>query len=403
MKQRIFNFYLENEKESFKKILNFIREKKIIYIQNKPNKSDEFIQKINYEGPGLILNSSGSKNKPKKCIHSIQNLDKSAKFSGEWLQKQGFILDELIIYNTLPLNHISGVMSFWRSILWECEFINISPQLIKRTEYLLEKTKANKRLKRKCLITSMVPTQLYRLLSSQNGIKWLQIFDLVWVGGAHINTAVAEICIKEKIKICPCYGATETAAMISALESNDFLKGNKTVGEIFKDINIKINEKGIIEVKGDRIGIELLSNSGLRSFKNENGWWESGDLGELIKTNQSEFLNVLGRSDNAFTSGGITVFPDLIKLKIKKLILKENFPIHNFYISIFKDFEWGKRYEVILYFQKDINPTQIIKTLNHLTDLSSDWERHERPLRWIPYSKSNKKLKKGKNNWKEIT
>jgi len=403
MKQRIFNFYLENEKESFKKILNFIREKKIIYIQNKPNKSDEFIQKINYEGPGLILNSSGSKNKPKKCIHSIQNLDKSAKFSGEWLQKQGFILDELIIYNTLPLNHISGVMSFWRSILWECEFINISPQLIKRTEYLLEKTKANKRLKRKCLITSMVPTQLYRLLSSQNGIKWLQIFDLVWVGGAHINTAVAEICIKEKIKICPCYGATETAAMISALESNDFLKGNKTVGEIFKDINIKINEKGIIEVKGDRIGIELLSNSGLRSFKNENGWWESGDLGELIKTNQSEFLNVLGRSDNAFTSGGITVFPDLIKLKIKKLILKENFPIHNFYISIFKDFEWGKRYEVILYFQKDINPTQIIKSLNHLTDLSSEWERHERPLRWIPYSKSNKKLKKGKNNWKEIT
>ena len=403
MKQRIFNFYLENEKESFKKILNFIREKKIIYIQNKPNKSDEFIQKINYEGPGLILNSSGSKNKPKKCIHSIQNLDKSAKFSGEWLQKQGFILDELIIYNTLPLNHISGVMSFWRSILWECEFINISPQLIKRTEYLLEKTKANKRLKRKCLITSMVPTQLYRLLSSQNGIKWLQIFDLVWVGGAHINTAVAEICIKEKIKICPCYGATETAAMISALESNDFLKGNKTVGEIFKDINIKINEKGIIEVKGDRIGIELLSNSGLRSFKNENGWWESGDLGELIKTNQSEFLNVLGRSDNAFTSGGITVFPDLIKLKIKKLILKENFPIHNFYISIFKDFEWGKRYEVILYFQKDINPTQIIKTLNHLTDLSSDWERHERPLRWIPYSKLNKKLNKGKNNWKEIT
>ena len=403
MKQRIFNFYLENEKESFKKILNFIREKKIIYIQNKPNKSDEFIQKINYEGPGLILNSSGSKNKPKKCIHSIQNLDKSAKFSGEWLQKQGFILDELIIYNTLPLNHISGVMSFWRSILWECEFINISPQLIKRTEYLLEKTKANKRLKRKCLITSMVPTQLYRLLSSQNGIKWLQIFDLVWVGGAHINTAVAEICIKEKIKICPCYGATETAAMISALESNDFLKGNKTVGEIFKDINIKINEKGIIEVKGDRIGIELLSNSGLRSFKNENGWWESGDLGELIKTNQSEFLNVLGRSDNAFTSGGITVFPDLIKLKIKKLILKENFPIHNFYISIFKDLEWGKRYEVILYFQKDINPTQIIKSLNHLTDLSSEWERHERPLRWIPYSKSNKKLKKGKNNWKEIT
>ena len=75
-----------------------------------------------------------SKNKPKKCIHSIQNLDQSAKLSGEWLKKQGFTLDELIIYNTLPLNHISGVMSFWRSILWDCEFINISPKLIKRTE-----------------------------------------------------------------------------------------------------------------------------------------------------------------------------------------------------------------------------------------------------------------------------
>ena len=129
-------------------------------------------------------------------------------------------------------------MPLWRSKVWGCDYINIEPELIKNPKILLEKTFSIKNINKKNLITSLVPTQLYRLLSTEKGIKWLKLFELIWVGGASISDKLIKISRKEKINLAPCYGSTETAAMVTSLKPDEFLKGNNSSGQPLKDIKL---------------------------------------------------------------------------------------------------------------------------------------------------------------------
>ena len=198
MKNKIHTIEVENnETQSVEKIIEKIRDNKIIYVKNKFYEDKDVLDSITENGPAIILNSSGSSGKPRQCFHHLNNLKLSATTSGQWLIEQGFELQNCLILNTLPLNHISGLMPIFRSQTWGCDCINISPNFIKKTRELLLFTIKFKKNKKR-LITSLVPTQLQRLLAQKDGISWLKIFDLIWVGGASISDETAEQCIKEK-------------------------------------------------------------------------------------------------------------------------------------------------------------------------------------------------------------
>jgi len=135
MKNTIHIIEVENnEIQSVEKIIKKIRENKIIYVKNKFYENEYLLDSINENGPAIILNSSGSSGKPRKCFHHLDNLKLSADTSGQWLIEQGFELQKCLILNTLPLNHISGLMPIFRSQTWGCDCINISPNLIKKLE-----------------------------------------------------------------------------------------------------------------------------------------------------------------------------------------------------------------------------------------------------------------------------
>jgi len=383
MKNKIHTIEVENnETQSVEKIIKKIRENKIIYVKNKFYEDEDVLDSITENGPGIILNSSGSCGKPRKCFHHLDNLKLSAVTSGKWLIEQGFKLQNCLILNTLPLNHISGLMPIFRSQTWGCDCINISPHLIKKTQELLLFTIKSKKNK-KHLITSLVPTQLKRLLAQKDGISWLKIFDLIWVGGASISDETAEQCIKEKIKLAPCYGSTETAAMVSSLKPKEFLMGFENVGEILPDTKIRINAKGFIEIKSARIGIEIIDSSKTENFKNKNGWWQTGDLGEINQINNSLYLNFLGRSDNAFNSGGEIVFPNIIETRLNDFIMKENIPINKFNISKISDKLWENKIKIIVEFRELTNQKNIDNSLNLLKKFSQSWPKHEKPEKWI--------------------
>ena len=383
MKNKIHIIEVEdNEKESIKKILDNIKDKKITYIKNKSYKTEEILETIDITGPAIILNSSGSSGKPRKCIHSLENLNSSAKASGIWLEKQGFKLQNCLIFNTLPLNHISGLMPLFRSKIWNCDYINISPKLIKKTKELLVFTNEIKK-ENQHLITSLVPTQLKRLLSEKNGIDWLKIFDLIWIGGASISNETSRKCRLEKIKLAPCYGSTETAAMVTSLKPKEFLEGIDNVGEILCDINLRISKQGLIQIKSERIGIELIEPSKTKNFKDNNGWWESSDLGEIQELNDSSYLKFISRIDNAFNSGGEIVFPEVIKLRLSEFISNEKIPIETFIISNIPNKEWGNKIEIIIDFKKQTSKIDIEYSLKLLKNFSKNWPKHEKPKTWI--------------------
>jgi len=389
MKNKIHNIEVENnETQSVEKIIKKIRENKIVYVKNKFYEKEDVLDEINEKGPAIILNSSGSSGKPRKCFHHLDNLKLSAASSGQWLMEQGFELQNCLIFNTLPLNHISGLMPIFRSQSWGCDCINISPNLIKKTQELLLFTIKSKKNK-KHLITSLVPTQLQRLLAQKDGISWLKIFDLIWVGGDSISDETAKQCIKEKIKLAPCYGSTETAAMVTSLKPKEFLMGLKNVGEILPDTKVRINAKGLIEIKSARIGIEIIDSSKTENFKNKNGWWQTGDLGEINQINNSLYLNFLGRSDNAFNSGGEIVFPKVIESRLNDFIMKKNIPINKFNISKVSNKLWGNKIEVIVEFRELTNNKNIEISLNLLKKFSQSWPKHEKPEKWIVKNKNS--------------
>ena len=389
-----------NEELSSELILQYLQERKLIQIKNNSCISNR-LSPIKSGNPGVIINSSGSINMPKHCYHSIANLNQSAKYCGKWLEEQDFDLSNIIIFNTLPLSHISGFMPLWRSKIWDCEYINISPKIIKESKYLLEKTLKIKGKSRKILITSLVPTQLYRLLLNKDGINWLNLFDLIWVGGASVSKNILKKCIKEKINLSPCYGATETAAMISSLKPREFLNGNLNDGEIFKDINVRINEKNLIEIKTERIGKEVSQSSEIKDFKNIDGWWESGDIGKKFIKNNKEYLIVYGRVDNTINSGGEIVFLDLIKKRILDFITNEDLPVENFKFEKINDLIWGQRYRILIDFKENTGNKNLFKSIKKLENFSETFQKFERPFEWIVNEEeidSDNYIKDWKNN-----
>ena len=91
MKNKIHIIEVENnENQSIEKIIEKIRENKIIYIKNKFYINGEVLDPIHENGPAIILNSSGSSGKPRKCFHHMDNIKLSAATSGQWLIEQGF-------------------------------------------------------------------------------------------------------------------------------------------------------------------------------------------------------------------------------------------------------------------------------------------------------------------------
>ncbi len=281
MKNKIHTIEVENnETQSVEKIIEKIRENKIIYVKNKFYEDKDVLDSITENGPAIILNSSGSSGKPRQCFHHLNNLKLSATTSGQWLIEQGFEL--------------------------------------------------------------------------QN-----------------------------------CFGSTETAAMVTSLKPKEFLMGFKNVGEILPDTKIRINAQGLIEIKSARIGIEIIDSLKTENFKNKNGWWQTSDLGEIKQINNSYYLKFVGRSDNAFNSGGEVVFPEVIESRLNDFIMKENIPINKFNISKVSNKLWGNKIKVIVEFRELTNDKNIEISLNLLKNFSQSWPKHEKPEKWIVKNKNS--------------
>ena len=171
--------------------------------------------------------------------------------------------------------------------------------------------------------------------------------------------------------------------MVTSLKPKEFLEGIDNVGEILCDINLKISKKGLIQIKSERIGIELLEPSKTKNFKDKYGWWESSDLGEIQELNDSSYLKVISRIDNAFNSGGEIVFPEVIKLRLSEFISNEKIPIENFIISNIPNKEWGNKIYIIIDFKKQTSKADIKYSLKLLKNFSKNWPKHERPETWI--------------------
>ena len=380
----------QKQLECSKEILKNFKKHNWVYLAPPKDQSKIPISSTLPPGEGIVISSGGSTGGPKLCFQSIRNLTNSALVTGQWVENHGLNPKECIILNSLPLHHVSGFMPWWRHHVWGGHHYWISHSMMHKPIQLEKFSDALTHRYRRPLITSLVPTQLSSLIDNRYGLKWLQSLSIIWVGGASISTDLANKAREKSINLAPCYGTTETVAMVTCLSPRDFLKGSNSVGFPLDDVDIEINNKNLLKIKTNRIAIAKWQKNKFEPITTSNGWWEAGDLAQYVTLNSKKALKILGRKDSAINSGGETIFPEDIKIKLMKIISKNQIPIKDILILGVSDQKWGQRLVALTRFKENkINRHQIIVLL---TQLINDWQPSQKPVEWYDCPKLSRNL-----------
>ncbi|QNJ27454.1 O-succinylbenzoic acid--CoA ligase (OSB-CoA synthetase) [Synechococcus sp. SYN20] len=347
------------------------------------------------EGPGLVLSTGGSSGGRQLCLQPSMHLDRSAAATGRWLQALGLNASQVIVWNPLPFQHVSGLMPWWRAQQWNVAHVWLSPALMKSPQALLAESCHRSDWDSMPMVISLVPTQLGRLLADSAGVRWLQAMALIWVGGAALPDELAARARALGIKLAPCYGSTETAAMVVAQSPERFLNGEEGVGEPLDDIELRVEANGALAVRCRRLAIGRWKPDGDGSLAEQStepsvspltgvdGWWSSGDAARLKGSAETPQLTLLGRLDGAIHSGGVTVFPEQLEVRLMAAAREVGLPLKAVLLLGVHDPEWGERLVALVRWQDAAHlPGAADAFLLRLKALTDRWLPAERPQRW---------------------
>lgn len=147
----------------------------------------------------IMIPTGGSLNSLRFAIHSLSTLISSVEATQAF-----FSVESFNSYCTLPLHHVSGLMQAIRSLYSKGKIAFEEQTVIKEPIGTYN-------------CTSLVPTQLEVSLKNPSAVQFLRKFDYVFLGGAFIRPLLIQKAIKNKIRICPVYGMTETASMVAGV------------------------------------------------------------------------------------------------------------------------------------------------------------------------------------------
>ncbi|NQV11501.1 MAG: AMP-binding protein [Cyanobacteria bacterium] len=335
-------------------------------------------------GPAVVIGSGGSSGARRWCLQPVAHLRQSAAATGEWLQRQGIDPAGTVVVNPLPLHHVSGLLPLVRSRHWGVPLRWLAPAVMRQTETLLSLDPLPP--ERQALI-SLVPTQLHRLMADPAGLSWLRGFAVIWVGGASLAPPLAAAARQAGLRLSPCYGATETAAMVAAQPPQDFLAGETGYGAALADVELRLSSEGdgAIELRTSRLSPGWLGPGPrspgapvLQPFAGAEGWWRSGDAGRLDGTG----LQVVGRLDGAILSGAETVFPERVEETLRQRARQAGLPLAELLLLPVADPLWGQRL-VALYRTEDIAGRPEAGLAPSLTEIAQQLPAAQRPQRWI--------------------
>lgn len=327
-------------------------------------------------GPGVVVASGGSSGARRWCLQPLAHLQASAAATAEWLRDQGIDPAACLHLNPLPLHHVSGLLPLVRSRSWGAGHQILPPQLLRNPTAMLEAVPLPGD---RPVVMALVPTQLARLMAEPQGRRWLQQLALVWVGGAALPESLAQAARDGGIRLAPCYGATETAAMVCALAPHQFLAGASGCGQPLADVRLRIDaSSGAVEVATTRLSPGWVGEGGgLEALPlSADGCWRSGDGGRL----GPQGLEIFGRLDGAIHSGGETVFPEQLEARLRGLALRQALPLQELLLLGVAEPEWGQRLVALVRPRPGADGPALLSALERS---SKDWPGAERPRRWL--------------------
>ena len=337
-------------------------------------------------GSGFVISSGGSTGGQGLCVQPSANLNASAEATAGWLLRIGINPNSSVLLNPLPLHHISGLMPWWRSRVWGAQHLPLEPSWIKQPSLLLAQID--------CLadpacvprLLSVVPTQLIRLMDDSAGLAFLKSCAVIWVGGAGLNASCRAAARRERLNLAPCYGATETAAMVTALPPQDFLGGMDGCGNALGDVEIQLDADGGLLVRTHRLAAGRWNGDPQavsELLRDGEGWWRSGDLACWLPGlgGKSRSLQLIGRRDAVINSGGETLFLETLETRMGAFFAA--LPIKSFVLVGLSDAYWGEKLVGLVRFRDGLSEAQCNDLLMEMTEKCLSLAPAERPKQWL--------------------
>lgn len=251
------------------------------------------------DSPIDIVFTSGSSGTPRPVVHSLGNYASSADGAqtlipfgpgDRWLA-------------SLPLHHVGGISILMRALRSAGGVALRAPG--ESLEGALVRTQPTH--------LSLVAKQLGDLLSSAQPsvLRSLSKLRAVLVGGGPVPSALVARAREREIPVHVTWGMTETTAQVATSEAWD----ETSVGQPLPGRELRI-EDGEIQVRGATIALGQIRGARLVPLVDRDGWFATGDLGRLDEAGK---LQIIGRVDRRFVSGGENVNPEEIERALRTL------------------------------------------------------------------------------------
>ncbi|MDQ0819746.1 O-succinylbenzoic acid--CoA ligase [Arthrobacter sp. V1I7] len=254
-----------------------------------------------FEDAAVVVRTSGSTGTPKATVLTVDALAASSmatalalKGEGQWLL-------------ALPVQYVAGLQVLVRSL-----FAGTRPWVLDLSGGFTPEafTAAALELTDKIRFTSLVPTQLQRLLDSPSAdtLAVLRRFNAVLVGGAPAAPELLASAREAGVRVVTTYGSAETCG------------GCVYDGVPLDGVEVRLADDGRILLGGATVAAGYVDAPELtaEAFAEDDGvrWYRTSDLGELASDGS---LAVLGRADDVVITGGVKVSAAHVQAELEKL------------------------------------------------------------------------------------
>lgn len=235
-------------------------------------------------GTAVVVVTSGSTGAAKGVELSAGALTASATATHDRLGGPGQWL------LALPAQHIAGIQVIVRSLL-----AGTRPVMQDRSTQTFADAAASMNGQRR--YTSLVPTQLTRLLTDDACLNALRTFDAVLLGGAATPAPLLARARAAGVCVRTTYGMSETAG------------GCVYDGMPLDGVRVRLTV-GVVELAGPMLATGYRRDPVGTASAFADGWFRTTDLG-VVHPDGS--LEVLGRADFVINTGGVKVSPSAVE------------------------------------------------------------------------------------------
>ncbi|OBJ52103.1 o-succinylbenzoate--CoA ligase [Mycobacterium sp. 1423905.2] len=236
----------------------------------------------------LVVTTSGTTGAPKGALLTAAALTASAAATHDRLGGPGRWL------LALPPHHIAGLQVLVRSALAGSPPVQLD---VSAGFDAAELSSAIRRLGPGRRYTSLVATQLAKALTDPSATAALAELDAVLLGGGPAPQGVLDAAAAAGVAVVRTYGMSETAG------------GCVYDGVPLGGVLVRIAADGRVVLGGATLAKGYRNPVQPDPFA-EPGWFCTDDLGVV---DQAGVLTVLGRADDAISTGGLTVLPQLVE------------------------------------------------------------------------------------------